>query len=164
MKVWTWKLWLFRLTYFPVMQIRQKVSQCSTQLSINVRHLAEDLRADQYITCIIYTRNPKSQDISSIARCFLQTETKPLNIWMLSVSHLGSSGAGWVRDGVGLWFQSTGNWPLYFFLLRSQCVDLQHYPKICSSLNPSHPIQIHVLQHWNMELSLYQKKSAKISL
>jgi hypothetical protein len=53
------------------MQISQKVSQSSSQLPIYVRNLPKDLSTNHDITCIIYTRNPESQDISTIARCFL---------------------------------------------------------------------------------------------
>lgn len=53
------------------MQISQKVSQSSSQLPIYFRYLLNHLSTNHDITRIIYTRNPKSQDISAIAWCFL---------------------------------------------------------------------------------------------
>lgn len=140
-------------TYMPIMQISQKVSQCSSQFPIYIWHLTENLSTYHYVACIIDAGNPKTQNISSIA--ILWTEKQ-------NFKYPDATGAWFMLYLVVFHFISYKNdWPFGSFLLQSQFLGLQRYPEICSSLNPSHPVQIHVLWQWNMEPFLYQRKVAE---
>lgn len=70
-KGWIFFFFFENGTYFPVMEIGKQETHGPTELSINVRHLSENVWSNQHISCVIYTRHPQPQNIGPIARLLL---------------------------------------------------------------------------------------------